>query len=95
LSRKKKKYTNFANVEVMQNYEIPEEFPEGPFGSPINRELGTSSEPNKDKRDYSAFNYEDKTLHQDIPRQYPGAHPTHDDETVALEEPYGDINQKS
>jgi hypothetical protein len=94
-NKKKDKYTNFSNVEVTQNYLFPEEFPEGPFGSPINRELGKSTEWQEDQRSYSAFNYENKTLHQDIPRQYPGAHPTHDDNTTETEKPYQDINQKS
>lgn len=31
----KENYTNFSNVEKMKEYMIPEEFPEGPFGSPF------------------------------------------------------------
>ena len=31
----KEDYTNFSNVEKMKEFMIPEEFPEGPFGSPF------------------------------------------------------------
>ena len=50
----------------MKDYIIPEEFPEGPFGSPFR-----INEPveNKSTDRHSAFNYENKSLHEDLPRQ--------------------------
>ena len=32
------KYSDFANVEKQKNFLVPEEFPEGPFGSAIRKE---------------------------------------------------------
>lgn len=46
----------------------------------------------KGQRPYSAFNYEFKSFHQDLPREYPGAHPTHDDGEVNQEPPYDESN---
>ncbi|MGB8000282.1 MAG: cytosolic protein, partial [Anaerobacillus sp.] len=40
------------------------------------------------QRSYSAFNYENKTLHQNLPRQDPGSHPPHDDPDETSEKPY-------
>ncbi len=82
-------YTDFSNVETMHRYVLPEDLPEGPYGSPVNRSLGKSTPFDEDQRYYSAFNYEFKNLHQDIPRQFPGAHPTHDDPDRNEEPPYG------
>ncbi|MCF6138544.1 hypothetical protein [Pseudalkalibacillus berkeleyi] len=73
----------------MHRYVLPEDLPEGPYGSPVNQALGKSTPFDEDQRYYSAFNYENKNLHQDIPRQFPGAHPTHDDPDRDTETPYG------
>lgn len=78
----RKKYTELSNVEKQQNFLTAEEFPDGPYGSPIakNQPVQNKNTPWKEgQRYYSNFNYEDKTFHQDIPRQMEGAHPTHDD----------------
>nr|WP_256558342.1 cytosolic protein [Halobacillus sp. A1] len=62
----------------------PEQLPEGPYGSPRNKEEPVSNRKSapwtEKQRYYSAFNYEYKGLHHDIPRKFPGAHPTHDEE---------------
>ncbi|WP_246218463.1 cytosolic protein [Litoribacterium kuwaitense] len=61
---------------------IPEQLPEGPYGSPRNKHTPVinKSTPWKDgQRYYSAFNYNDKEFHQDTMRLEPGAHPPHDD----------------
>ncbi|MFS0863664.1 cytosolic protein [Fredinandcohnia sp. 179-A 10B2 NHS] len=84
-------YTDFSNVETQRNFIIPEDLPEGPYGSPRgkNKPVENKSTPwEEGQRPYSNFNYEFKSLHQDLPRQYPGAHPTHDDENENAEPPY-------
>jgi hypothetical protein len=76
------RYHDFSSVEKQRNFLTAEEFPEGPYGSPNGK-----GEPVQNKstpweggqRYYSAFNYEYKAFHQNIPRQDPGAHPPHDD----------------
>jgi hypothetical protein len=88
--KKQPQYTDFSNVVTGQNYVIPEDLPEGPYGSPVNRELGKSTAWNENQRHYSAFNYENKTLHEDAARQYPGAHLPHDDPDEHTEPPYED-----
>ncbi|MCP3028263.1 cytosolic protein [Halobacillus sp. A5] len=79
----KKRYSDFANVEAQRNFLVPEQLPEGPYGSPRNKDKPVSNEKSApwtdEQRYYSAFNYEYKSLHQDLPRRMPGAHPTHDE----------------
>ena len=87
---KKQQYTDFSNVETGRNNVLPEDLPEGPYGSPVNRELGKSTPWKESQRYYSAFNYENKSLHDGLERQYPGAHPTHDDPERDTEQPYED-----
>lgn len=77
-----KKYANFSNVEQQHEVLTAQELPEGPYGSPINADQplqgkSTSWEPGQ-YRD-SAYVYPDKAAHDDLPRQYPGAHPLHDE----------------
>jgi hypothetical protein len=88
LDKETKEYTDFSNVEDMRNYILPEDLPEGPYGSPRNGQLGKSTPWEEGQRYYSAFNYENKSLHQDLPRKFPGAHPTHDDPEKNEELPY-------
>jgi hypothetical protein len=86
-----KKYTDFANVEKQRDFLTAEELPEGPFGSPIGREVpvfNKSTPWREGQRHYSAFNYEFKTLHQDVPRQMGGPHPPHDDPDSDKQPPY-------
>ncbi|MEH7548701.1 MULTISPECIES: cytosolic protein [Bacillaceae] len=85
------KYTELSNVEKQQNYLTAQEFPEGPYGTPIrkNQPVQNKSTPwENGQRYYSNFNYENKSLHQDIPRQMEGAHPTHDDPNIDNQAPY-------
>ncbi|WP_042461214.1 hypothetical protein [Neobacillus dielmonensis] len=75
-------YSDFSNVEKQENYLTAEEFPDGPFGSPFNKDkpVQLKSTPWKQgQRRYSNFNYENKSLHEGLPREMPGAHPPHDD----------------
>ncbi len=86
--KEQKAYTDFSNVETMKNEVFPEDTPEGPYGSPIDKKLGKTTPWIKGQRSVSAFNYEFKSLHQNLPRQDPGAHPTHDDPDKNEELPY-------
>jgi hypothetical protein len=79
--KEKEIYTDFSNVENQRNYLVPESLPEGPYGSPRGKDepVENKSTPWKEgQRYYSAYNYEFKSLHQNLPRQMAGAHPTHD-----------------
>jgi hypothetical protein len=85
------KYTDLSTVEKQRNYLTAEEYPEGPYGSPIaqNEPVQNKNTPwQEGQRWYSNFNYEFKSLHQDIPRQMAGAHPTHDDPDRDEQPPY-------
>ncbi|WP_017187799.1 hypothetical protein [Alkalibacillus haloalkaliphilus] len=70
---KRKKHDDFATVEVQQNYQVPEEFPDGNYGQPDDQPL-QEREHDPKRRHYSNFNYENKQLHEDLPRKYPFAH---------------------
>jgi hypothetical protein len=85
------KYSDFSNVEKQRDYLTVETLPEGPYGSPIgeNEPVENKSTPwEKGQRYYTPFNYENKSLHQNNPRQMPGAHPTHDDPNRDDQPPY-------
>ncbi|WP_101845718.1 hypothetical protein [Halobacillus sp. Marseille-P3879] len=91
MAKKNQKYTDFANVETQKNFLTAEEFPEGSFGHPKGKEdpVENKDTPWEDGQQYySNFAYENRNLHQDLPRQYPGAHPTHDDKDEKSEDPY-------
>ncbi len=84
-------YTDFSNVETMRNFLTFEEYPEGPYGTPRGKDTPVENKSTpweEGQRTYSNFNYEFKSLHQDLPRQFPGAHPTHDDKDENAEPPY-------
>ncbi|MDF2788873.1 MAG: hypothetical protein K0S80_1971 [Neobacillus sp.] len=86
-----KSYFDLSNVEKQKNFLTAEEFPDGPFGSPIRKDkpVQNKSTPwQEGQRYYSNFNYENKAFHQDIPRQMEGAHPTHDDPHKEEQQPY-------
>jgi hypothetical protein len=84
----KLEFDDLANAEVQRKYQVPEEFADGPYGSPINKsEPLESKEPVEGQRHYSAFNYENKGLHEDLPRQFPGAHPPHDEPDKDIKPP--------
>ncbi|QNK59908.1 MULTISPECIES: hypothetical protein [Paenibacillus] len=56
-----------------ENDLFAEEFPEGPYGSDLLREsLGKSSPWRMGQHKQSAYGYENKSLHKDLPREYPG-----------------------
>ncbi|OMP67910.1 hypothetical protein [Domibacillus epiphyticus] len=78
----KKEYKDLSNVEKQRNFLTAEEFPEGPYGSPIGKikPVENKSTPWEEGQQYtSGFTYEFRNQHENLPRQYPGAHPTHDE----------------
>ncbi|UJL45188.1 hypothetical protein KFZ58_12295 [Virgibacillus sp. NKC19-16] len=80
--KEKKNYSDFSNVDSRRNTLIPEEYPEGPFGSTIHKDEkveGKSTPWREGQKRDSAFVYPDRDLHDDLPRQTPGAHPLHDE----------------
>jgi hypothetical protein len=91
MDEQKRQYFDLSNVEKQKNYITAEDFPEGPYGSPIRADepVENKSTPWKEgQRSYSNFNYENKQLHQDLPRQDVTAHPTHDDPDSDIQDPY-------
>ncbi|MEH7334176.1 cytosolic protein [Neobacillus drentensis] len=89
--KKAEKYTEISNVEKQHNYLTAQEFPEGPYGSTFRKDdsVQNKSTPwEEGQRTYSAFNYEYKSFHQDLPRKMEGAHPPHDDPDTDEQAPY-------
>ncbi|MGG1676862.1 cytosolic protein [Neobacillus sp. NRS-1170] len=85
------KYTELSNVEKQNNFLTAQEFPEGPYGSALRKDepVQNKSTPwEEGQRTISAFNYEFKSFHQDLPRQMEGAHPPHDDPDTDVQAPY-------
>jgi hypothetical protein len=90
------KYSDFSNVEAGRNFLTVNHLPEGPYGSPVktNEPVQNKQTPWKDgQRFYSAYNYEFKTFHENLPRQMDGAHPTHDDPKSGEQPPYQDYRE--
>lgn len=76
-------HADFSNVEKRRHLLIPEEFPDGPLGSTIRSDQpveGKSTPWQEGQYRDSAFVFPDKELHDDTPRQAPGAHPIHDED---------------
>jgi hypothetical protein len=95
--QEKETYTDFANVEVQNYFLTAEEFPEGPYGSPIKADkiVKNKETPWKEGQQYySNFTYENRTLHEGLPRQMRGSHPTHDEENEDTD-PYFDQTKTS
>ncbi|GGH75153.1 hypothetical protein JOD43_000583 [Pullulanibacillus pueri] len=93
--KEEKKYTDFANVEDQRKLLATEEFPEGSFGTPRNSDTPVENKetPWEEGQQFtSGFTYENRTLHQGLPRQFPGAHPPHDNPDDDKEPPYEDYN---
>ncbi|MFX3633043.1 MAG: hypothetical protein ACE3L7_04865 [Candidatus Pristimantibacillus sp.] len=73
IDEERSEYTDLATVESQRNDLIPEEFPEGPYGSDIVAEsLGKSTPWRIDQRSSRRFSYENRSLPQDLDRHYPG-----------------------
>ena len=71
-----KQYTDFSNVTNMGNELIPEEFPEGPFGSAINNADPVSNKSTAWKvgqHQQGAFSYTNTEQQEESVRDYPDA----------------------
>ncbi len=91
--RKKNDDTDLANVEKARTFLTAEEYPEGPYGSPRRQDepVENKSTPwEVGQQYYSSYTFENRNLHDNIPRKYPGAHPTHDENDKKTEAPYDD-----
>lgn len=83
---KEKRYNDVESVKRMKNQLIPEEFPEGAYGSSINKDepVEAKSTPwQEGQYRESAYVFPHKTQHDNLPRQADGAHPIHDEENKA------------
>lgn len=69
---KKPLYSELATVESQRNELTSEEFPEGPYGSSIpTLTIGKSTPWREDQRVSNPYGYENKQLHEGMPREYP------------------------
>ncbi len=76
-----KRSHEISNVEKQKNDLLPEELPEGPYGAPRGEmtPVENKNSPWEEGQRYtSAFNYENKSLHEGLPRQIDGADSPHD-----------------
>ena len=65
--------TDLSTVESQRNDLAFEEFPDGPYGSPVNAEqLGKSTPWRVDQRSSGRFDYENHELHEGHIRDFPG-----------------------
>ncbi|MDQ0215166.1 hypothetical protein J2S13_001565 [Oikeobacillus pervagus] len=94
LRENQEEYTDVSNVETMRNFLTSEELPEGAYGAPQGKEepVENKSTPwEEGQRFHNPFGYENKTLHQNLPRQMDGAHPPHDDPERDNQRPYTNV----
>jgi len=78
MEKDKDKYSDVSTAQNMKHDIIPEEYPEGPYGSPIREREpveGKSTPWIEGQKSISPFAYSQKDLHEHTPRQTPGAHP--------------------
>ncbi|RCW42371.1 hypothetical protein [Paenibacillus prosopidis] len=65
-------YSELATVESRRNELTAEEFPEGPYGSCIpSEDIGKSTPWRQDQRVSNPYGYENKNLHEGLPREFP------------------------
>lgn len=64
--------SELATVESQRNELTAEEFPEGPYGSCIvTKNIDKSTPWRKDQHVSNPYGYENKNLHEGLPREYP------------------------
>ncbi|MED2009059.1 MULTISPECIES: hypothetical protein [Brevibacillus] len=83
-----KPYSELSTVESQRNEILQEEFPEGPYGAATNEaRLGKATGWEAGQHSTSTrFTYETRQMHEDLPRQFPDAHPVHDNPEATEEE---------
>ncbi|MFM1654422.1 hypothetical protein ACI7RC_20345 [Brevibacillus sp. B_LB10_24] len=77
---KRKHFSELRTVESTRNEVAREEFPEGPYGASTN-EIRLGKATGWEEGQYSSptqFGYENRELHEDLSRQFPGSHPAND-----------------
>ena len=82
MREEKRKYYDMISSRRKKNQLIPEEFPEGAYGSAINEAVpveGKSTPWEEGQYRESAYVFPHKSQHDDLPRQADGAHPIHDE----------------
>ena len=78
-----RKHSDFSNVTKMNNELIPEEYPEGAFGSAIGADTPVFSKSTpweEGQRRKSSYIYPDQEQHAGSPRKAPGAHIPHSEQ---------------
>lgn len=71
-NKREKVYSEIATVESQRNELTAEEFPEGPYGSSLLSDTVGKSTPWRDDQHVSnPYGYENKNLHDELPREYP------------------------
>ena len=80
MKEERSKYTDLKTVESRRNDLTAEEFPEGSYGMSIEADSLSKSTPwREDQRSPNSFTYENRELHEGLPRVYPPDHETHDE----------------
>lgn len=78
MKKEEKRYSEISTVKNLHSDIIPEEYPEGPYGSPYGEMEpveGKSTPWEKGQKSKSPYAYSQRDLHEHTPRQTPGAHP--------------------
>lgn len=82
-----KRFTPLSTEYDQTHTIFPEEFAEGPYGSPVNFKL-SKDEWREDMHAAPRQSYEARGFHEGIPRLDPPSHATGDDPNTSQEGPY-------
>lgn len=88
LEESRRHYKDLMTVESQRHQLTAEEFAEGPYGAAHNMpKLGKQLPWLRDMRGPNTYTYENKNLHEGLPRLDPPNHLTHDDPDRDVETP--------